>query len=702
MAKSSDDSTSQSASQSIHATALRRKRGNIVGHITTFEKIMDKMQKSDKRDIGLLRTHLDSMHLIWERFNAVQFELEELDDSESPRRYEYHGRYIAAVTQANQLIEGSRSSAIPRRNTTDSSSPSVAAPMAIKLPEMRLPTFDGNIENWTSYFDSFYSMIDQNADLTPVQKLQYLRSTLTGKAAACIQSLSTTDANYADAIDLLKEKFGYTVNNDLLVTAQVGILDNTQRPVNARALIDTGATTNFITENLIERLKIPKKECSIPVGALNAMTTIAKNQVKATIKSKVNAYQRTLTFLTIPKIAQHIPDQPFDRSKLKIPQNIRLADPDFHRPAPIDLLFGSGVALSMLSVGQISLSSLDEPDLYLQKTRLGWVIGGSPPSPTQGHGALCHATNTLQSDISRFWEIEEGSQCQILSDADKYCEAHFQQHVSRRADGRYVVALPFNDKIRRLGESKSQAQRRLTSLEKKLRNNAALKDNYHAVMNEYLELGHMVKVSEDTDARGYYLPHHGVTKITSETTKLRVVFDGSAATNTGVSLNDALYVGPKLQDDLLYILLRFRLHQYVITGDIEKMYRQFIVRPKDRKYQRILWRDTDGEIQTYELQRVTFGLSAAPYLSIRCLFQLAKDEGHRFPEAAKILTRDFYVDDALTGASSIKEARAIREQLTKLLSLAGLNIRQWAANHKAILRDLPEQDKKRSFGTMQR
>nr|XP_012143820.1 PREDICTED: uncharacterized protein LOC105662851 [Megachile rotundata] len=67
--------------------------------------------------------------------------------------------------------------------------------MAIKLPEMRLPTFDGTIENWG------------NEDLTPVQKLQYLRSTLTGKAAICIGALTTTDANCTDAIDSLKEKF---------------------------------------------------------------------------------------------------------------------------------------------------------------------------------------------------------------------------------------------------------------------------------------------------------------------------------------------------------------------------------------------------------------------------------------------------------------------------------------------------------------
>lgn len=50
----------------------------------------------------------------------------------------------------------------------------------------------------------FCTTIDCNDDLTPVQKLQYLRSTLKGRAAACIESLAITDANYHDAIELLK------------------------------------------------------------------------------------------------------------------------------------------------------------------------------------------------------------------------------------------------------------------------------------------------------------------------------------------------------------------------------------------------------------------------------------------------------------------------------------------------------------------
>ncbi|XP_043604824.1 uncharacterized protein LOC122577568 [Bombus pyrosoma] len=206
----------------------------------------------------------------------------------------------------------------------------------------------------------------------------------------------------------------------------------------------------------------------------------------------------------------------------------------------------------------------------------------------------------------------------------------------------------------------------------------------------------MTRINPDNaDDSGYYLPHHGVIKASSETTKLRVVFDGSATTSTGVSLNDALYTGPKLQEELVDILLRFRLYQYVLTGDIEKMYRQFLVRPEDRRYQKIVWRNENGEIEAYQLNTVTFGLSAAPYLALRCLKQLADDEGHRFPRASSALQRDFYVDDALTGADTKEEVLSLRKELTELLQSAGLTIRKWASNDQSILQGLSDQDTSR-------
>ncbi|CAK9809288.1 hypothetical protein ANTQUA_LOCUS5973 [Anthophora quadrimaculata] len=207
MAKSLEQSSTQSISHSISLSTLRRKRGNIVGQITAFSKFLDNAEQSERCDIALVRAHLANLDKVWEHFDEIQLELEIADDNEQPRRFQICDDYVAAVARANTIIEGEHRHTHPRRNVTDSPALTVTAPMAIKLPEMRLPTFDGKIEDWASYFESFSSIIHQNADLTPLQKLQYLRSTLTGKAAACIGLLSMTDSNYADAIELLKEKF---------------------------------------------------------------------------------------------------------------------------------------------------------------------------------------------------------------------------------------------------------------------------------------------------------------------------------------------------------------------------------------------------------------------------------------------------------------------------------------------------------------
>jgi len=60
-------------------------------------------------------------------------------------------------------------------------------------------------------------------------------------------------------------------------------------------------------------------------------------------------------------------------------------------------------------------------------------------------------------------------------------------------------------------------------------------------------------------------------KTDSTTTKMRVVFDGSATTKSGLSLNNIMLRGPKMQPDIFNILLRFRLHPVALTVDVEKM-----------------------------------------------------------------------------------------------------------------------------------
>ncbi|XP_077255211.1 uncharacterized protein LOC143893560 [Temnothorax americanus] len=404
---------------------------------------------------------------------------------------------------------------------------------------------------------------------------------------------------------------------------------------------------------------------SLPIGTINNTTTESKGMVQITIQSIHDEFRKNLTCLIVPAIADLIPSEIFPRESLRIPPNIKLADPNFHLPRPVDLLIGSGATISLFSIGQINLSHKGQ-DLYLQKTRLGWVVAGGTSSQLPVKNATCHLTN-LENQLLKFWIIEEVGTDRSWSAEEMQCEAHFKKTVRRDGKGRYIVRLPFRKVNIRLGKSRTSALRRLTSLERKLDANTTLKKEYTRVIEEYIELGHMSLVEDPSDD-GFYMPHHAVIKDSSNTTKVRVVFDASAKSNNGVSLNDMLMVGPTIQDKLPLHLIRFRTYRYVITADIVKMYRQVLLHKDDRRYHRILWRRND-RVEAFQINVITFGSSASPFLAIRSVHQLAEDERRKYPRAAEIIENHFYVDNLLSGAKTIEDARKIRDEIIALLSL---------------------------------
>ncbi|XP_070068117.1 uncharacterized protein [Drosophila takahashii] len=122
---------------------------------------------------------------------------------------------------------------------------------------------------------------------------------------------------------------------------------------------------------------------------------------------------------------------------------------------------------------------------------------------------------------------------------------------------------------------------------------SSTKGKVRSVHQEISRFGSLSLVGPEAQSRcQYYLPHHCVLKEDSSTTKLRVVFDGSAATSTGFSLNDVLMTGPTLQAKLYHTLLRFQIFRVALTGDICKMYRCVRVPEPDSFLQCILWRDS--------------------------------------------------------------------------------------------------------------
>ena len=204
-------------------------------------------------------------------------------------------------------------------------------------------------------------------------------------------------------------------------------------------------------------------------------------------------------------------------------------------------------------------------------------------------------------------------------------------------------------------------------------------------MKEYHELDHMQPVvsanSPDRISDIYYLPHHAVLKESSTTTRTRVVFDGSAKTSNGNSLNSILATGPVVQQDLFTIVLRFRTHAYVLAGDIPKMYRQVRINPRDYSLQRILWYDDKmSKVIPYNLQTVTYGLVSSSFLATRCLVEISNQNCVSYPEACKSIKCDFYVDDLLTGCDDIDQLKKLYQDISFLLSQYGFSLHKCHSN----------------------
>ncbi|GFV94336.1 integrase catalytic domain-containing protein [Trichonephila clavipes] len=93
------------------------------------------------------------------------------------------------------------------------------------------------------------------------------------------------------------------------------------------------------------------------------------------------------------------------------------------------------------------------------------------------------------------------------------------------------------------------------------------------------------------------------------------------------------------------------------------------INPDQRKLQRILWRENmDEPIKTFELSTVTYGTTSAPFLATRTLKQLALDEAGNFPLGSSVVMSDMYIDDVLTGAETLLEAKELKNQLINIFA----------------------------------
>ncbi|XP_011859671.1 PREDICTED: uncharacterized protein LOC105557115 [Vollenhovia emeryi] len=366
----------------------------------------------------------------------------------------------------------------------------------------------------------------------------------------------------------------------ILSTAEIQVADAERKWQRCRVLLDPGSPSNLITAELVRKLSLKCKEECESISGINRSRMSAARKVTVKIRSMHSDYETNVDCLVLQSITEKIPQVKINVDAVSIPKGLLMADPRFHEPGTIDLLLGAGLFWQLICPDSIKqVKGLPR----LQNTLLGWIVGGELVDTRDRNSSLfCGliTNSALQSQLERFWIQEEIQETRSLTEEEADCERQFCESVRRDNGGRFIVALPVRPSVV-LGDSTTQATRRLYSLERRFKADPELKSAYVNFMEDYENQGHMSLISED-------FPENPVYTSTS-------------------------------------------------SADIAAMFRQIIVREEDRALQRILWRTSQTQqIRTYQLNTVTYGTAPAPYPAMRCLQQLA-DEEKVFHQAALVL-----------------------------------------------------------------
>lgn len=128
-----------------------------------------------------METYQAQLEEEWKRFRLAQEDLDE------------HGE--GDITLEDQILDSYMSLGARLKELILAEQPSISS------------TFDGKFEQWSAFYNTFISTIDNNHCLTLLQKFHYLRASITGEAANCVSPLCFKEENYPKVLNLLKQRY---------------------------------------------------------------------------------------------------------------------------------------------------------------------------------------------------------------------------------------------------------------------------------------------------------------------------------------------------------------------------------------------------------------------------------------------------------------------------------------------------------------
>ncbi|XP_043257977.1 uncharacterized protein LOC122400520 [Colletes gigas] len=279
---------------------MKNKRRTFKAQITAFGKYLSTFGDSAKERVKL-RERIERARKQFESFNDIQDELGLIDDfeeTEAEREFvtdQYDDVMASAVALLEQLEQPTtqHSSATTVRIPSDSPAPPTSSTaIGVHLPKIDLPKFDGRLEKWVAFKDAFQTMIHAHPGLSDIQRLNYLRLSLSGKAESAIESFTISEENYKSAWDQLIETY-----------------DNTRALVlrHAALLRDTPAMRDDTSESICDLVNHMQSHVRSLQALGRSWEDIASDLITSIAISKMGvgtrrAWEQTLGDTKMPKI----------------------------------------------------------------------------------------------------------------------------------------------------------------------------------------------------------------------------------------------------------------------------------------------------------------------------------------------------------------------------------------------------------------
>jgi len=199
---------------------LTRQRGAMKAKITAFHLFVETIERNrdriEEHEVINLEQKLHRIKDLLSDYDACQAELEQLVEDDTldecyKQRSEFENKFYETTARAQRLINELKPEE-PVLNQDNAAPYDIASQNTaalhrkVKLPQLKLPQFDGSYDKWPAFHDMFTSIIHSDIRIDSIAKFHYLQSSLTGEALKVLEGLEISAINYEAAWELLNKR----------------------------------------------------------------------------------------------------------------------------------------------------------------------------------------------------------------------------------------------------------------------------------------------------------------------------------------------------------------------------------------------------------------------------------------------------------------------------------------------------------------